>query len=150
MNLSIAKEDGAWAAIQDLDGLAERAVAAALPKEMKAEVNLLFTGDDEVADLNRRWRGKDGPTNVLSFPAPRNFVPDEEALLGDIVLAAGVVAREAAEQSKSFADHTTHLIVHGVLHLLGFDHVNDDEAEAMEAREVAILHGLGISDPYQQ
>ncbi|NJM29475.1 MAG: rRNA maturation RNase YbeY [Rhizobiales bacterium] len=143
MNLSIATEGKGWDAIPDLEELATRAVTAAMPKESEAEVSLLFAGDAQVAELNRRWRGKQGPTNVLSFPAPKG----REAL-GDIVLASGVVAREAGEQSKSFADHTTHLIVHGVLHLLGFDHQSDSEAQEMEAREIIILEELGITNPY--
>ncbi|MFN0191568.1 MAG: rRNA maturation RNase YbeY [Aestuariivirga sp.] len=143
MNLSIATEDKGWDAIPDLEELATRAVTAAMPKESEAEVSLLFAGDAQVAELNQRWRGKQGPTNVLSFPAPKGM----EAL-GDIVLASGVVTREASEQRKSFADHTTHLIVHGVLHLLGFDHQSDSEAQEMEAREIVILEELGITNPY--
>jgi probable rRNA maturation factor len=143
MNLSIATEDKGWDAIPNLEQLATRAVSATMPKNLEAEVSLLFADDAKVAELNQRWRGKHGPTNVLSFPAPKG-----QELLGDIVLASGVVAREAGEQHKTFADHTTHLIIHGVLHLLGFDHEEGKEAEEMEAKEVAILEKLKIANPY--
>ena len=95
-------------------------------------------------ELNRDFRKKDAPTNVLSFPAP----PNPERHLGDIALAFGVCAREAAEQRKPLAHHLQHLTVHGVLHLLGYDHIGDDEAEAMEGLERAVLAGLGVPDPY--
>lgn len=100
--------------------------------------------------LNKRHRGLDRPTNVLSFPigaaAPGEGVP---AMLGDVVLASGVVAREAAEQDKAVAAHLSHLVVHGVLHLLGYDHETDPEAERMEALEVQTLAALGLPDPYR-
>jgi probable rRNA maturation factor len=97
-----------------------------------------------VRDLNARFRGKDAPTNVLSFPAPESAWPH----LGDIALAYGVCRREADGQDKSFAHHVMHLTVHGVLHLLGYDHETDAEAEVMEGLERAILGGLGLPDPY--
>ncbi|MBX3480826.1 MAG: rRNA maturation RNase YbeY [Caulobacter sp.] len=112
--------------------------------EEDCSVTILLTDDDVVADLNQRFRGKAGPTNVLSFPAPEN----PEGLLGDIALAHGVCAREAAEQGKRLADHLSHLTVHGVLHLAGYDHQTDDEAQVMEALERRVLAGLGVSDPY--
>jgi len=105
---------------------------------------VLLTGDDEVAELNERFRSKAGPTNVLSFPAPAN----PEGLIGDVALAYGVCAREAAEQGKTLQQHLQHLVVHGVLHLLGYDHETDGEAEAMEALERSILESLGVPDPY--
>jgi probable rRNA maturation factor len=107
-------------------------------------VAILLTDDATVHALNLRFRGKDNPTNVLSFPAPQN--PEQH--LGDVALAYGVCAREAAEQGKTLADHLQHLVAHGVLHLAGFDHETDHEAEAMEAREREILQRLGVSDPY--
>ena len=109
-----------------------------------AVVAVLLADDDTVADLNQRFRGKAGPTNVLSFPAPAN----PEGQIGDIALAYGVCAREALEQGKSLKDHLIHLSVHGVLHLLGYDHETDGDAEAMEALERSILETLGVSDPY--
>ncbi|MGZ8370282.1 MAG: rRNA maturation RNase YbeY [Caulobacteraceae bacterium] len=107
-------------------------------------VAVLLSNDQAVAGLNARFRGKDGPTNVLSFPAPETVRPH----LGDIALAYGVCAREAAEQGKPLDHHLAHLVAHGVLHLLGYDHQTDAEAEDMEARERAILANLGVPDPY--
>ena len=155
MTVSIEVEDEAWRALDGLDALARASVEAALADASGdtdvCDIALLFTSDDAIAAINAEWRGKDHPTNVLSFPAaPGMPVPEGEPRpLGDIVLAHGVIAKEAAEQGKTLHAHTTHLIVHGVLHLLGFDH--DDEAEAgeMEALEARILKGLGISNPYE-
>jgi probable rRNA maturation factor len=107
-------------------------------------VAVLLTGDDAVAALNQRFRGKAGPTNVLSFPAAAN----PAGQIGDIALAYGVCAREASDQGKTLEHHLMHLSVHGVLHLLGYDHETDGEAEAMEALERSILETLGVSDPY--
>ena len=107
-------------------------------------VTILLTDDDSVRDLNARFRGKDYATNVLSFPAPQN----PEGHLGDIALAVGVCAREAAEQGKPHVHHLQHLVAHGVLHLLGYDHETDAEAEHMEGLERVILAGLGVPDPY--
>jgi len=155
MNVIIDADDAAWGAVADLEALTRRAIAATLDRlglrhdEMEASV--LFTDDAEVAALNWRWRGKDGPTNVLSFPADgRGLSPDGPRLIGGIVLAAETVARECAEQSKPVTDHATHLVVHGLLHLLGYDHVNDADAETMEALEVEILEKLGIGNPYDR
>ena len=112
---------------------------------------VLLTDDDEIAAINAQWRGKNKPTNVLSFPTPDDLpVPDGELRpLGDLVLAHGVITGEAADQGKALRDHTAHLIVHGTLHLLGYEHESDDEAEEMEALETRILMGLGIADPYE-
>ena len=112
-----------------------------------AELSIRIVDTDEGRGLNRDYRGKDYATNVLSFPAelpPGMSLP----LIGDLAICAPVVLREAAEQSKSARDHWAHLTVHGVLHLLGYDHIEDQEAEAMEALETRILAGLGIADPY--
>ena len=155
MSVSIEVEDEAWRALDGLDQHARNAVGATLEGAGAVpgtvEIALLFTGDDAVAELNAQWRGKQGPTNVLSFPAPAGMpVPKGEPRpLGDIVLAHGVIAREAADQGKTLHDHTAHLIVHGVLHLLGFDHETGAEAEDMERLEARILKGLGVSDPYE-
>lgn len=154
MTVSIEVEDEAWLALAGLDRLARTAVTAALSgagvDHKGTEIALLFTSDRSIAAINAEWRGQSKPTNVLSFPAlPDLPVPEgEERPLGDIVLAHGVMASEAAEQGKSLRDHTAHLIVHGVLHLLGLDHQTDIEAEKMERLEASILKGLGISDPY--
>lgn len=127
----------------------ERWLAAALEGERdEAEVTVRLVDEAESQALNRDYRGKDNPTNVLSFPfeaPPGVALP----LLGDLVICRQVVEREAAEQNKSLQAHWAHMVVHGCLHLLGFDHIKDDEAEAMEAREIAILAGLGMDNPYQ-
>lgn len=141
--IDIEIEDEAWTtALPDAEALILPAAAAAL--EARGGVTLLLTDDDTVAELNERFRGKTGPTNVLSFPAPDN--PEDH--LGDIALAFGVCAREAAEQGKPLAHHLQHLVAHGVLHLLGYDHLTEAEAEEMEALERRILAGLGVPDPY--
>lgn len=120
------------------------------------EISVRLTSDEEVHALNLQYRGKDKSTNVLSFPmVQRDLIAtvsqnsdDGEVLLGDIVLAHGVCTSEAAERGISVTDHATHLIVHGTLHLLGYDHLNDDEGDAMEAIEREALASLGIADPY--
>ncbi|HKS89611.1 MAG TPA: rRNA maturation RNase YbeY [Stellaceae bacterium] len=141
----------AWlAACPDAAALAEAAARAALAERRGALiVGVVLTDDDEQRELNRRWRGKDAPTNVLSFAMADAMPPlGAPVLLGDVVLAFETVAREAAEQKKPLADHLRHLVVHGVLHLLGFDHDSEAEAAVMEAREAAILTRLGVPDPY--
>lgn len=145
--IDIEIEDEAWTgALPNADDLARTAAAAVLDHELRDDANLtlLLTDDDTVQDLNGRFRKQDAPTNVLSFPAPAN--PD--GLLGDVALAYGVCAREAEAQGKPIAHHLQHLVAHGVLHLLGYDHLRDDEAEEMEALEREILAGLGVPDPY--
>jgi probable rRNA maturation factor len=152
MPLDIAIEDDGWASLPNLELIAEQAAAAALPKgEQGKIITLLFADDETMQDLNKDWRGLDKPTNVLSFPAPKAQLvpPGELPLLGDIVLGFATCAREAEETGKTLADHTCHLIVHGVLHLLGYDHENDEDAGVMEAAEIKILSTLGIENPYQ-
>ena len=120
------------------------------------EVSVRLTADEEVHTLNRQYRGKDKPTNVLSFPMVQPDLiatvtqnsDDGEVLLGDIVVAHGVCATEAAERGIGIDDHLTHLVVHGTLHLLGYDHLTDDEGDAMEEIERQALADLGIADPY--
>ncbi len=128
-----------------------RWVAAALQGRVRrADLALRLVDEREGRALNRHYRGKDYATNVLSFPA--ELPPGVELdlpILGDLVLCAPVVAREAREQGKPLAHHYTHLTVHGVLHLLGFDHIDPREAEAMELLERGILAGLGVEDPYR-
>jgi probable rRNA maturation factor len=139
-------EAAAWSeALPDADALARAAATAALARvEAKGGVAILLADDAAVADLNRRFRDKAGPTNVLSFPAP----PNPEDHLGDIALAFGVCQAEARDQGKPLEDHLQHLVAHGVLHLVGYDHTSDAEAETMEALERVILAGLGVPDPY--
>ena len=149
MNLDISVDDGDWTAVPNLRKLARRAISAAI-NDNKVSLSLLFTSDAKILEINRHWRGKATATNVLSFPVSAETpVPaGEPRPLGDIALAFGVISREAVEQTTPIAHHVTHLIVHGALHLLGYDHETDSEAEAMEAREIMILAGLGIENPY--
>ena len=143
--IDIEIEDERWSqAVPDAEALARGAAEAALAGERGDNITVLLTDDDTVRELNGRFRGKDAPTNVLSFPAFDN----PEGVLGDIALAFGVCTREAAEQGKSLAHHLQHLVAHGALHLVGYDHQSDAEAEAMEALEREILSGLGVPDPY--
>ena len=153
--LDLAVESERWAALGDVEALARRAVEAALavagnPPQEDVELSLLLADDEAVRALNRAWRGKDKATNVLSFPAnPHPGMPGPQPL-GDVALAFETVAREAETEGKTLADHATHLIVHGVLHLLGYDHETQAEAEIMEALEVEALARLGIADPYRE
>jgi probable rRNA maturation factor len=143
----IEVEDPAWTeALPNAEALVLEAADATLASEgaVGEGVTLLLTDDQAIRDLNRRFRQQDRPTNVLSFPAPQN----PERFLGDIALAFGVCAREAQDQGKPLAHHLQHLVAHGVLHLLGYDHETDAQAEEMEGLERAVLAGLGIPDPY--
>ncbi|MES2897015.1 rRNA maturation RNase YbeY [Phenylobacterium sp. LH3H17] len=140
-------EDQAWLAAEpDAEALALAVTQATLAyiDFTEGSVTLLLTDDQSVRELNLRFRQKDSATNVLSFPAPQN----PERHLGDVALAYGVCAREAAEQGKPLGHHLQHLVAHGVLHLVGYDHETDAEAEQMEGLERVILAGLGVPDPY--
>lgn len=196
VEILISIEEPRWEdRIGDIEGLCQRAAHAALAAalasapgllpEGPAEMSLVLADDDTVHELNRTYRGKDKPTNVLSFAlhadgedgsaghedftddgyedepdgdddAPEDGEGDDflspgpavPVLLGDVILAFETVEREAREQNKAFADHLTHLVTHGVLHLLGYDHIEDGEAEQMERLETQILSGFGIADPY--
>ena len=142
--IEIEVEAEAWTgALPDAEAVVDRAAQAALGA-VQGDIVVLLTDDAAVRELNGRFRDKDRPTNVLSFPAPENAFPH----LGDIVLAYGVCATEAEAQGKTLADHLSHLVVHGVLHLLGRDHEDDAEAEEMEAEEREILAQIGVADPY--
>lgn len=157
MNLEMDIEDwpeGEWAALAARAVEATQSVEPALANP-RLVVSLLFTSDAEVHALNREWRGRDKPTNVLSFPMLErqdlvHLDPDgPPEMLGDIALAHETCAREAVEKGVSLGDHVTHLLIHGLLHLAGHDHVDSDEqAEAMEKLEIAALAKLGIADPY--
>jgi probable rRNA maturation factor len=157
--------EGPWDQATDWDALALRAAGAAVERTPHAElassaaaveISVRLTTDAEVQTLNAQYRHKDKPTNVLSFPMVQADLldtvgqnsDDGEVLLGDIMLAYGVCAAEAAEKGISVEDHATHLIVHGTLHLLGYDHLEDHEGEAMEAIEIDALKSLGLADPY--
>ena len=141
-----------WQSEAVLVAMANSAFSAAmdvLELDEHFNVSLLFTDDAAVQILNRDWRGQDKPTNVLSFPAGDSPVETEIEFLGDIALALETIAREAADEGKTFDHHTTHLLVHGFLHLCGFDHeTGDEDAEEMETLERAILARLAIADPY--
>ncbi len=146
--IEVETDDPKWTACEPrAESLALAAAEAALAgaHAPAATIALLLTSDAAVRALNARFLGKDAPTNVLSFPSPKGFAAQS---LGDVALAYGVCAREAAEQGKPLAHHLQHLVAHGVLHLLGYDHQRDSEARAMEALEREILAGLGVADPY--
>lgn len=141
--IDVEVEAEAWRALPGVETLAEKAAQAALAGR-GGGIAVLLADDEVVRDLNARFRGKDAPTNVLSFPAMDN----PEGFLGDVALAFGVCEAEARAQGKPLAAHLQHLVVHGVLHLVGYDHQSDLEAEEMEALERRILAELGVGDPY--
>jgi probable rRNA maturation factor len=165
MMLEVAVEaDEEWDSSRSWEQLARSAAEAAIAESAfpqlaasprHVEISVLLTDDDTVRELNAEYREKDKPTNVLSFPMtdPNDLrdtkVDGPELLLGDIVLARGVCEAEAMQKGVSVDDHATHLIVHGTLHLLGYDHDDDDEASEMEAREIRALARLGIPNPYE-
>jgi probable rRNA maturation factor len=146
--LEIAVEAPAWHEFPGAETLIRRAVEAAYADAgVTGELSVVLSDDDRMRKLNRAWRGKDLATNVLSFPA-LSSTGGAPRLLGDIVLAYETVMREAGAQRIPTSDHLTHLVVHGALHLLGYDHERERDAAAMEARERAILGRLGVPDPY--
>jgi len=154
--IEVATPCPAWRqACADVTSFADAAARLALQHAeapSAAVVDITLTDDAAQRALNRAWRRNDASTNVLAFPAfdPTTPVPEgAPLLLGDIVLAFETVRREAAEQNKPLADHLRHLVVHGVLHLLGYDHIDGADAAAMEAREIAILAELGVPNPYR-
>lgn len=149
IRLEVEVEARAWSAIPDVEAWCQRAADAPvslLPGAPDASATVLLTDDSVIRDLNREWRGKDAPTNVLSFPSPAR--PGPGLHLGDIAIAFGTVAAEARAEGKSLADHTAHLVIHGLLHLLAHDHETETEADAMEDLEIRALALLGIADPY--
>lgn len=154
VHIDLLVEAEGWQTPDELKAIAHKAVGAAIAElgahgEMPSELSLVFSNDAGIRDLNAGWRGKDKPTNVLSFPAfavaPGDPLPP---MLGDIVLAIETISRESSLEEKPFEHHLIHLIVHGFLHLLGFDHETDEEAEVMEAMERRVLARLAIPDPY--
>ena len=164
MTLDIAIDaDGEWDSSTGWAELARSAATAAIAEsafpqlgqgERSVELSIRLAGDEEVHALNVEWRGKDKPTNVLSFPMAEadelqeSDVPGPELMLGDIILAHGVCEREAADKAIPLDHHAAHLMVHGTLHLLGYDHMDEQGAADMEVREVRALARMGISDPY--
>lgn len=151
--LETVRDTDLWDALPDAEMVVAAAVGAAFAEaKLKAlpdaELSVTLSDDAAVRELNAKWRSKNSATNVLTFPA---FDPDEMAdapMLGDVILAFETVDREAREEGKSLSDHVTHLVVHGVLHLFGYDHLDDEEAEEMEALETRALARLGVADPY--
>jgi probable rRNA maturation factor len=157
------ESDGEWDSSTDWPLLVRKAAEAAVAESAfpqlaesgrTVELSVRLTSDEDVRALNAHWRGKDKPTNVLSFPMSEQYELEQaeedgpELMLGDIVLARGVCEREAAEKHIPFERHASHLLVHGTLHLLGYDHGDDRDAAEMESREVRALARLGIDDPY--
>jgi len=166
MMLEIALEaDEEWDSSRTWEALIRKAAEAAIAESAfpqladssrPIELSVRLAGDEEVRGLNAHWRGKDKPTNVLSFPMAETYEleqADEDRpggiMLGDLILARGVCEREAAEKGVPVEQHATHLLVHGTLHLLGYDHEADADAADMEAREVKALARLGIDNPYE-
>jgi probable rRNA maturation factor len=164
--LDVAIEaDGEWDSSTGWDRIARDAATAAIAESAfpqlrdsvrTVELSIRLTSDAEVHALNSEWRGKDKTTNVLSFPMAEEEelleaeTPGPELMLGDIILALGVCAAEAAEKAIPLEHHAAHLMVHGTLHLLGYDHMDDASAADMEAREVRALARMGIADPYAE
>lgn len=151
--IDISIEDTRWGAREPLHALAAKAVAATFARldftDVSSELSLVFTDDATIRQINAEWRRKDKATNVLSFPAfPVQAGEKPGMMLGDIILAYETVKQEAAAEQKPFDHHLMHLLVHGLLHLVGYDHENSDEAERMEQLEREILHSLAIPDPY--
>jgi len=147
----VMRHGGAWNDSALSDDLVELAAQAAFTQALPTvpapyEVTIVLTDDAEMRDLNHTWRGKDEPTNVLSFPA--GDAPGETGALGDVVVAYETTKAEAEAAAIPVSDHVAHLVIHGVLHLLGFDHLNDLEAEKMEDLERTALSSIGIADPY--
>ena len=165
MMLEIALEaDEEWDSSRSWKQLAQKAAEAAIAEggypeladsDRPVEISITLTSDEHVRALNAKWRGKDKPTNVLSFPMAdeldftRANITGAELLLGDIILAHGVCEAEAADKGVSIDQHATHLIVHGTLHLLGYDHNDERDAADMEVREVRALARLGVASPYE-
>lgn len=157
IDILVGIEDDGWAnwLPGEPEALVRRAVEAAaaradLPGDIETELGVTLTSDTAVKALNRQWRAKDKPTNILSFPT-RPIAPGQRPgpLMGDLVLALQTCAAEAQAEEKSAGDHVAHLVVHGFLHLLGHDHLDDGQAERMERMEILILSDLSIDDPYR-
>ncbi len=145
VTVEVVVEADAWSLHQGAEDMVRRAIAkAATFAAGHGEVAVLLTDDASIRSMNATWRGIDKPTNVLSFPSGESSGPH----LGDIAIACETVEREAASENKTFLDHLAHLSIHGYLHLIGFDHETDREAERMEHLETRILADLGIADPY--
>jgi probable rRNA maturation factor len=146
-------EDPRWVDAVNAELLASQAAAALFSLDVatlatSAEMSVLFCSDARMRELNFRWMGKDAPTNVLSFPAPETQANAGARHLGDIALAFETIGTEAKAEGKAMSDHAMHLLIHGMLHLIGFDHQTDDEADHMEAIESRVMKSLGLNDPW--
>jgi probable rRNA maturation factor len=151
LSLEISAPCALWRRLPKARAMARETIAACIAEsgfDARSVVSLRLTDDAEVRKLNARWRGLDKPTNVLSFPAAPAEHEAAAPILGDVALAYETVAREADETGVALADHYRHLVAHGFLHLIGYDHQTDDEAERMEDLEKWVLARLGIADPY--
>lgn len=142
LQIDIIREAGAWPPCRSLITGAAQETLKHLKYKKPCEISFLLTDDENIRILNRDYRGKDKPTNVLSFPQ------NEQGMLGDIILSHTTIKKEAADQGKAFKHHLAHLVAHGVLHLMGHDHETSKDARAMEGLEIKILAALGIPDPY--
>lgn len=155
VHIDIAVLDDRWQGVPDLYRLAEDAALNAIAHggvgSGPAELSLVFSTDERVRELNADYRGKSTATNVLSFPAdqPGEQSPGQDRLLGDVVVAFETISEEAEAQGKTFENHLCHLIVHGILHLLGYDHEVDSSADKMEALEIAALAHMNVPNPYR-
>ena len=146
-------EDHRWEGCCDADALSNAAVQAILSNietnwSGELEISFLFCDDEKIRGLNATWNDKDSATNVLSFPAAPNTNKTPVTLLGDVILAFETISKEASEQGKTVSSHAAHMIVHGVLHLFGYDHLNDIDADIMESLETRVLRTMGIADPW--
>ena len=153
LHIDVSQEAGKWTGAHEEVALTAAKLAwmadGGADLGRPGELSLVLADDAMVRELNRDWRDKDKPTNVLSFPAEDEIdIPEAPRMLGDVVLAFETLCREAEEQSKPLEHHLSHLVIHGVLHLLGYDHIEDTEAQEMEALEAQLLESLGISNPY--
>ena len=154
-HIDIARHCDDWPGEAELLALAKRSIDACASEAnlvwpQEAELSLVFTNDEEISKLNARWRNKAKPTNVLSFPGA-DIEPGQisNIMIGDIIFAFETIQRESNEQGKAFSDHLTHLLSHGFLHLYGYDHIENEQAQIMEALEQTILKSLNIADPYE-
>ena len=149
VQIDLRVEDARWRDLPELDVMCQSAIDAGARharRDGPACLDVLLTGDAALAALNAQWRGKDGPTDVLSFPAEAN----PENFLGDIAIAYDISLRDAARSGITIEAHLSHLLIHGFLHLLGHDHLDNDDAERMEAIECEALASLGIANPYSR
>jgi probable rRNA maturation factor len=149
LSLDVRVADSRWRALGDPEALAARVLGlSATHMQAGGEVALLFTDDAEMRALNRQWRGLDKPTDVLSFPSGQPDLPGQPRLLGDIALGFETALRDAETMHRPFEGHASHLLIHGFLHLLGYDHIDPEDAQVMEPLETEILARLGWPDPY--